>query len=118
MGDGIVIDSLTRFSVVGRGRRIIISSVIRPYVEIHQGPGSFELPPALTLQLLLEHCEQWIEKVDINKEMPALSFYVSGANGNKQEVKISPYNYVLSKRMDVEAIWREPVTKLMRTFHP
>lgn len=67
-----------------------------------EGPGSFELPPALTLQLLLEHCEQWIEKVDNNKEMPALSFYVSGANGNKQEVKISPYNYVLSKRMDVE----------------
>lgn len=64
--------------------------------------GNFELPAALTLQLLLEHCEQWIEKVDINTEMPPLSFYVSGANGNKQEVKISPHNYVLSKRMDVE----------------
>eukprot|EP00438_Fugacium_kawagutii_P001087 Skav236110 [mRNA] locus=scaffold1166:419262:423886:+ [translate_table: standard] len=62
----------------------------------------FELPPTLTLQLLLEHCERWIGEVDINNEMPELFFYVSGANGNRKKVKLSPNNYVLAKYMDVE----------------
>ena len=65
--------------------------------------GKFELPLSLTLQLLLEHCEMWIENVDINQEMPDLSFHVSGANGQKQKLNISPHSYVLAKGMDVEA---------------
>ena len=45
----------------------------------------------------------WIENVDINQEMPDLFFHVSGANGHKQKLKISPHSYVLAKGMDVEA---------------
>lgn len=70
--------------------------------------GGFDLPPTLTLQLLLEHCERWIGEVDINAEMPELFFYVSGANGNRKKVKLSPNNYVLAKYMDVEACRRLP----------
>lgn len=62
----------------------------------------FQLPPALTLQLLLEHCASWIEGVDLNQEMPELTFNVAGANGQKQELIITPRNYVLAKAVDVE----------------
>eukprot|EP00434_Breviolum_minutum_P032704 symbB.v1.2.028921.t1/scaffold3113.1/size63308/2 len=71
-------------------------------VGLSDSEGKFELPLSLTLQLLLEHCEMWIENVDINQEMPDLSFHVSGANGQKQKLNISPHSYVLAKGMDVE----------------
>jgi len=66
------------------------------------GQKGFELPPALTLQLLLEHCSGWIKEVDLNKEMPELNFHVAGANGKTKELVITPRNYVLAKAMDVE----------------
>lgn len=77
--------------------------------------GKFELPFSLTLQLLLEHCEMWIENVDINQEMPDLSFHVSGANGQKQKLNISPHSYVLAKAMDVEAGVGFPVVSPLRS---
>lgn len=67
-----------------------------------QSKEDFKLPPALTLQLLLEHCASWIEGVDLNQEMPELVFNVAGANGNQQELVITPRNYVLAKAVDVE----------------
>ena len=90
--------------------------MIRPYAEIHQGQGSFELPAGLTLQLLLEHCEQWIENVDINKEMPPLSFYVSGANGKQAGGEDLALQLCLVQTHGCRG--DEPMTKLMRTFHP
>ena len=38
--------------------------------SVEFGQPGFALPPALTLQLLLEHCASWIQDVDLNKEMP------------------------------------------------
>ena len=37
----------------------------------------------MTLQLLLEHCASWIEKVDLNQEMPEIKFHVADTKGNK-----------------------------------
>ena len=37
----------------------------------------------MTLQLLLEHCSSWIEKVDLNQEMPEIKFHVADTKGNK-----------------------------------
>ena len=33
-------------------------------------------------QLLLEHCASWIEKVDLNQEMPELKFHVADTKGS------------------------------------
>mmetsp|Transcript_44584 Transcript_44584/g.70923 ORF Transcript_44584/g.70923 Transcript_44584/m.70923 type:complete len:637 (-) Transcript_44584:70-1980(-) len=74
-----------------------------PGAESQEGsPEEFKLPQALTLQLLLEHCASWIEGVDLNQEMPELTFNVAGANGQKQELIITPKNYVLARAVDVE----------------
>eukprot|EP00434_Breviolum_minutum_P045590 symbB.v1.2.040911.t1/scaffold7645.1/size10081/1 len=43
--------------------------------------GEFTLPPSLTLQLLLEHCSSWIEDVDIDEDMPKLTFHVGDTKG-------------------------------------
>lgn len=64
--------------------------------------ASFGVSPTMTLQLLLEHCHDWMEGVDINAEMPGLVFHVSDKNGKRQDLTISPRSYVLAKTVEVE----------------
>ena len=52
--------------------------------------GKFSIPLSLTLQLLLEHCASWIEKVDLNQEIPELKFHVADTKGNQDRRVISP----------------------------
>eukprot|EP00438_Fugacium_kawagutii_P031206 Skav220801 [mRNA] locus=scaffold150:381932:383632:+ [translate_table: standard] len=67
-----------------------------------ESAGGFDLPKALTLQLLLEQCSTWSEEVDFNEELPPLAFHVAGAHGNKDELIITPRNYVLMRKVDVQ----------------
>lgn len=64
--------------------------------------ASFGVTPTMTLQLLLEHCHDWMEGVDIDAEMPGLVFHVSDKNGKRQDLTISPRSYVLAKTLEVE----------------
>jgi len=66
------------------------------------GNGKFTIPPAMTLQLLLEHCASWIEKVDLNQEMPELKFHVADTKGNKDTLQIPASSYIFSKAVNVE----------------
>ena len=61
-----------------------------------------EVHPVETLQLLLAKCSDWMAGVDLNKEMPKLTFHVAGANGNKEDLVITPRNYVLLNEAEVE----------------
>ena len=45
-------------------------------------------------QLLLEHCASWIEKVDLNQEMPELKFHVADTKGS----------------LDVSGVWLPELT--------
>ena len=56
--------------------------------------GKFSIPLSLTLQLLLEHCASWIEKVDLNQEMPELKFHVADTKGS----------------LDVSGVWLPELT--------
>ncbi|CAL1170236.1 unnamed protein product [Cladocopium goreaui] len=64
--------------------------------------GKFTIPPSMTLQLLLEHCASWIEKVDLNQEMPELKFHVADTKGNKDILQIPASSYIFSKAINVE----------------
>eukprot|EP00438_Fugacium_kawagutii_P013387 Skav216493 [mRNA] locus=scaffold1123:516738:518105:- [translate_table: standard] len=57
--------------------------------------GSVEVSPVDTLQMLLMQCSDWMAGVDINKEMPTMTFHVAGAHGNKEALVLSPKSYVL-----------------------
>eukprot|EP00913_Durusdinium_trenchii_P019383 g18222.t1 len=72
-----------------------------PFQQIVDG-SDFEMPPSVTLQLLLEHCADWIENVDLDTEMPQLNFHVAGANGNKETLVMKPTNYILARDMEVD----------------
>lgn len=65
-------------------------------------PGQIEVHPVETLQALLTGCSDWMAGVDLNKEMPKLTFHVAGANGNKDELVISPRNYILLSEAELE----------------
>jgi len=64
--------------------------------------GGFTLPPSLTLQLLLEHCSSWIADVDLDEDMPKLTFHVGDTKGHTDELVLKPSSYVFSKAVDVE----------------
>lgn len=64
--------------------------------------GQIEVHPVETLQALLTQCSDWMAGVDLNKEMPKLTFHVAGANGNKEELVINPRNYILLSEAEVE----------------
>mmetsp|Transcript_36993 Transcript_36993/g.58486 ORF Transcript_36993/g.58486 Transcript_36993/m.58486 type:complete len:613 (+) Transcript_36993:49-1887(+) len=64
--------------------------------------GKFSLPPTMTLQLLLEHCASWIEKVDLNQEMPEIKFHVADTKGNKDTLQIPASSYIFSKAINIE----------------
>lgn len=61
-----------------------------------------EIFPAVTLQVLLQQCSDWMMGVDLNKEMPTLRFHVAGANGNQEELVLNPRSYVLLNSAQVE----------------
>lgn len=64
--------------------------------------GKFSIPLSLTLQLLLEHCASWIEKVDLNQEIPELKFHVADTKGNKDILQIPASSYIFSKAINIE----------------
>lgn len=64
--------------------------------------GQIEVHTVETLQALLTQCSDWMAGVDLNKEMPKLTFHVAGANGNKEELVINPRNYILLSEAEVE----------------
>ncbi|CAJ1416566.1 unnamed protein product [Effrenium voratum] len=64
-----------------------------PREQVSSGPMMSD-----TLQLLLESCASWIEGVDLNDEMPKLTFHVAGANGVETDLVLPPRTYVLSEQ--------------------
>lgn len=71
-------------------------------LDMEEENSGLEIEPSLTLQLLLEHCSQWMHDANLVEEMPKLSFHVTAADGKTDELKLSPKSYVLSKDLEVE----------------
>ena len=69
---------------------------------MRENDDQMEIFPAVTLQVLLQQCSDWMMGVDLNKEMPTLRFHVAGANGNQEELVLNPRSYVLLNSAQVE----------------
>mmetsp|Transcript_58718 Transcript_58718/g.137457 ORF Transcript_58718/g.137457 Transcript_58718/m.137457 type:complete len:580 (-) Transcript_58718:195-1934(-) len=51
--------------------------------------------------LLLEHCADWAEGVDMDQELPKLNFHVAGLNGAQTELSLRPKNYIMTATADI-----------------
>ncbi|CAE7728136.1 unnamed protein product [Symbiodinium sp. CCMP2456] len=51
--------------------------------------------------LLLEHCSDWAEGVDMDQELPKLNFHVAGLNGVQTELSLRPKNYIMTATADI-----------------
>ncbi|CAE7201784.1 PEP4 [Symbiodinium necroappetens] len=51
--------------------------------------------------LLLEHCADWAEGVDMDQELPKLNFHVAGLNGVQTELSLRPKNYIMTATADI-----------------
>lgn len=69
--------------------------------EATTGRQALSIQPSDTFQLLLRHCAEWIEQVNVDDELPELSFHVAGAEAAEQMLTLRPASYVLQANMDV-----------------
>ncbi|CAE7022931.1 unnamed protein product [Symbiodinium natans] len=64
--------------------------------------GVRQMQKANVFLLLLEHCADWAEGVDLDKELPKLNFHVAGLNGAETELSLRPKTYIMTATAEIK----------------
>jgi len=68
---------------------------VDPFANPFVFPSGFSQKPFILLKLLSE-CGEWLkEGEDINEELPSITVHLAGASGEKHNVELSPWSYLV-----------------------
>ncbi|CAE7209935.1 pep2 [Symbiodinium natans] len=84
------------------GNAADIADILGGAADVEAAKSQKDYMKANVFLLLLEHCEDWAEGVDLDKELPKLNFHVAGLNGAETELSLNPKTYIMTANAEIK----------------